>query len=109
MSKREVKEDVIETAEVEVKEEPKPNPIPNSEILKLIKSGIPVKEARFHAAVNNGDGAPEMQFNDKSSFPGRRVQMWASYAYLVCLHWDAKKGDRYILVPLSNVIFAHAK
>ncbi len=80
-----------------------------AEIRKLINSGIPVREARFHAAVNNGDGVPEMQFNDNSTQPGRRVQMWSSYSYLVCCHSDVKKGDRYILVPLSNVIFAHAK
>ena len=75
----------------------------NLAIEKLIEGAIPVSAARFHAAVNNGLDTPESTFNAKSDSPARQVQMWASYAWLICLH-----NEKYILVPLSNVIFAKA-
>jgi hypothetical protein len=80
--------------------------IPSStqKIEKLIEGAIPVKYAKFHAAVDNADGTPENYFSETSNTPSRNVQIWASYAYLICLH----KGQ-YLLVPLSNVIYSKSK
>lgn len=76
----------------------------NELIEKLIESAVPVTYAKFHSAVNNGDGTPENYFSEESNVKSRQVKMWASYAYLICFHKES-----YILVPLSNVVFAEAK
>jgi len=69
-----------------------------------IQAAIPIARAQFHAAVNNGDGTPENYFSVDSTATSRRVEMYLAPNYLICLH----KG-KYIVVPLSNIIFANAK
>lgn len=78
--------------------------INNEKVEKLIEGAVPVSYAKFHAAVDNSDGTPENYFSEVSNTASRNVQMWASYAYLICLH-----KEKYILVPISNVIFSRAK
>lgn len=68
---------------------------------QLIKMGIPIVEAHFHSAVNNGENVPENNFSAYSNSPSRRVQMWYTPQTLVCLH----KG-KHILVPTASVRFA---
>lgn len=69
---------------------------------QMIASGIPVAQAVFQSAVNNGDNSPENMFSDKSGTPARRVQMWMCPPILLCYH-----KDQYFFTPLANV--AHAR
>lgn len=52
----------------------------------LIETGIPVEEAFFHSAVNNGDKVPQNNFSIHSNDKGRVVEMWDTPAGLVCRH-----------------------
>ena len=75
----------------------------NQNLFKLIQSGIPVREARFHQPINNVDNVPETQMSAKTDNKSRKANMWLTSSVLVL----EQKG-KYIMVPLSNVVFAHA-
>jgi len=79
-------------------------------ISKLIESGIPVKSAVFHAAVNDADGTPETSYSLDSHKVSRQVEMWYSPAGLICYHFNKiSKKEKWYIVPLANVIFADFK
>ena len=75
----------------------------NQNLSKLIESGIPVDHARFHQPINNVDNVPESQMSAKTDNKSRKANMWLTADGLVL----EQKG-KYIIVPLSNVIFTHA-
>ncbi len=79
----------------------------NPYLQKLIETGIPVSQAKFHAAVNNANQTPENDFNVNSNSTERRVDMWYTSHGLVCHQKNVKKQDCYWIVPLPSIIFAN--
>lgn len=80
----------------------------NKQLENLIKNGIPVSEAYFHAAVQNADKVPESSFNINSDKPTRKVKMWWTPHTLICCQRSVTyKEDRYFGIPISTVIFAN--
>lgn len=70
----------------------------------LIRAGVEVSDAKFHAAVNNADDVPESNFSSKSNNASRRAEMWWTQAGLLC-----KQKNKFFIVPSATVIFANFK
>lgn len=70
------------------------------QLKQLIESGIPVFEAHFLHAVNNGENVPERNYSMFSNSPSKRVEMWDCGNKLLCKH----KG-KFFSCPMSNVVF----
>lgn len=77
-----------------------------TQLKKLWSTGIPVRQAKFHAAVDNADDVPENGYDIASLNKSRRVEMMWTTQGLICRQADAKKKIEYWLVPASTVAFA---
>lgn len=77
----------------------------NQVLEKLIETGVPVSEAHFHTAVNNGANVPENNFSEKSNNAERRVEMWATSADLLVM----RHKNRLFFTPMANVKFGFFK
>lgn len=57
----------------------------NPTLKKLIETGIPLEEANFHSAVNNGQRVPGSCYSTKSQNKDRQCEMWLNGHLLICL------------------------
>lgn len=57
----------------------------NPTLKKLIETGIPIEEANFHSAVNNGQRVPGSCYSNKSQNKDRQCEMWLNGHLLICL------------------------
>ena len=75
-------------------------------IYKLIKSGLWVAQAEFHAAVNTpgATGTPENMLHDESMKANRRADMWWTQAGLIC-----RQRDMWFAAPVPTVRYVHFK
>jgi hypothetical protein len=71
------------------------------QLKQLIETGIPVCEAHFIHAVNNGENTPERNYSIFSNSASKRVEMYYTTKGLVCKH-----NKKFFVVPLDNVVFA---
>jgi hypothetical protein len=77
-------------------------------ILRLMESGIPCRLAKFHSAVDNAYRVPESYFSFDDQNKNRKADLWYTTTGLLCRQLDPKGEGIFFIVPLSNVIFAHA-